>query len=410
VRASLRDLVLRRLGATTHAVASPRFFAEDLGDRATAASGSGLRSCPLIVLRGTVTEAGSGRRASNVLVYGVDSRFFGFHGIVDPPLGLRDALLSPALAEELTARPGTSLLVRVERPEDVSAATLFGRRDDRGRTLRVQVKSVSSAAAMGEFALAPGQQAVKAVFVPLRLAQRALGRDRQANTLLFAAASSSTDAVSSALRRAASIEDLGLRVRALPARGALSIESEGGLLDDPVAEAAQSAADAVSWTSTPVLAYLANSLRHGVHEVPYSLVAGLGPPALADLTGKADEVPPDSIVLGEWAARDLDAKPGDAIDLDYYLWREEGAIETRTARFTVAATVPLAGAAADADLAPAYPRDHRLAPSLGLEPAVSDRPRQGPAARRGLLARAPDHAQGLRAAGPRSRALGASPR
>jgi ABC-type lipoprotein release transport system permease subunit len=355
VRASLRDLVRRRLGATTHAVQSPGFFGEDLSERARTAGGAALRSCPLIVLPGTVSVAESGRRASGVRVYGVDARFFAFHGIADPELGPREALVSEALATELAAGAGTTVLVRVERAEDVSAATLFGRRDDRGRTLRVRVKGVPRAMAMGEFALAPVQQAVKALFVPLRLVQRTLSRDRQANTLLVATTAEGANGAGAAVGRAARLEDLGLRVRSLPARGALSVENEGALLDDAVTEAARSAADRLSWKSGPVLTYLANTMRHAGHEVPYSLVAGLGPPALAELTGKAEAAAPDAIVLGDWAARDLDAKPGDAVELDYYLWREEGAIETRTARFTVSATVPLAGAAADPDLTPSYP-------------------------------------------------------
>jgi putative ABC transport system permease protein len=355
VRASLRDLVLRRLGAATHALESPRFFAEDLAQRASAAGGTRVRSCPLIVQRGTVTLADTGRRAAHVFVYGVDARFFAFHSVADPGLGPREALVSEALAAELRADAGATALIRIESAGDVSAATLFGRRDDRGRTLRVQVKAVAGPAAAGDFALAPGQQAVKAIFVPLRLVQRTLAREGEANTLLFAAAPEGADAVAPAVRRAARLEDLGLRVRSLPSRGVLSVEHEGGLLEDAVAESARRAAEGLSWTSTPVLTYLANSVRHGAHEVPYSLVAGMGPPALAELTGKTEGLAHDSIVLGEWAARDLDAKPGDAVDLDYYVWREEGAIETRSARFTVEATLPLAGAAADRDLAPPYP-------------------------------------------------------
>ncbi len=354
VRASLRDLVLRRLGATTHAVASSRFFGEGLGDRVSAAAGTAVRSCPLIAVRGTASEAGSGRRASGVLVYGVDARFFAFHGVADPALGPREALISEALAAELAAGPGASVLVRVEHEGEVSAATLFGRRDDRGRTLRVQVKAVAAPAAMGDFDLAARQQGVKAVFVPLRLAQRTLAREQQVNTLLFDAGASSGEAIRAALRHAAELEDLGLRVRSLPARGVLSVESDGALLDDSVAQNAGGAAAGLSWRSARVLTYLANRLRHGAREVPYSLVAGLGPAALDELAGKADGAS-DSIVLGEWAARDLEAKPGDSVDLDYFLWQEEGAIETRTARFTVAAIVPLAGPAADPDLAPSYP-------------------------------------------------------
>jgi putative ABC transport system permease protein len=352
VRASLRDLVLRRLGATTDALESPRFFAEDLGER-VAAVGPGLRACPLIALQGAVSEAGSGRRASNVFVYGVDARFFAFHGIADPALGLREALVSEALAAEIGAGAGTPVLIRVEHAEDVSGATLFGRRDDRGRTLRVQVKGIRGAAAMGEFALSPGQQAVKAVFVPLRLLQRTLARDRQANTLIFAT-SAGAENPAAAVRQAANLEDLGLRVRPLTARGALAVESDETLLADAIVAAGTRAAAGLSWTSAPILTYLANSLRHGSREVPYSLVAGLGPPALHAITGHL-QVAPDSIVLGEWAARDLEVEPGDAVELDYYVWREEGAIETRTASFEVAAVVPVAGAAADPDLTPLYP-------------------------------------------------------
>jgi len=354
VRASLRDLVLRRLGATTHAVSGSRFFGEGLGERVSTEAGAGVRYCPLIALRGTVSEADSGRRASGVLVYGVDARFFAFHGIADPALGPREALVSEALAGELAAAPGASVLVRVEHEGEVSAATLFGRRDDRGRTLRVQVKTIATAAAMGEFDLAARQQGTKAVFVPLGLVQRTLARDRQVNTLLFDAGALGGEPIAAALGHAVDLEDLGLRVRSLPARGVLSVESEGALLDEATTQASARAADGLSWKTARVLTYLANSLRHGQREVPYSLVAGLGPAALDEITGTANGGS-DSIVLGEWAARDLEAKRGDSIDLDYYLWQEEGAIETRTARFTVSAVVPLAGAAADPDLAPSYP-------------------------------------------------------
>ena len=48
-------------------------------------------------------------------------------------------------------------------------------------------------------------------------------------------------------------------------------------------------------------------------------------------------------------------KPGDTVTLDYYLWKEEGRLESATATFKAAAIVPLQGEAADPDLVPAYP-------------------------------------------------------
>jgi ABC-type antimicrobial peptide transport system permease subunit len=88
--------------------------------------------------------------------------------------------------------------------------------------------------------------------------------------------------------------------------------------------------------------------------VPYSLVAGLDDVAYARLANRSPGSP-DEIILNDWTARDLGVGPGDEVELDYYVWREEGALETAKASFRVAAVVPLAGAAADRDLTPAYP-------------------------------------------------------
>src|SRR5580704_1424324 len=71
VRASLRDLVLGRLGKTEAVVTSAQFFREQL-----AAEVPG--SAPLIVLQGIVTHDSDRRRASNVAIYGVDERFWRF--------------------------------------------------------------------------------------------------------------------------------------------------------------------------------------------------------------------------------------------------------------------------------------------------------------------------------------------
>jgi hypothetical protein len=61
------------------------------------------------------------------------------------------------------------------------------------------------------------------------------------------------------------------------------------------------------------------------------------------------------IILNEWAARELTAKPGDIISLEYYLWHEDGRLETKTKDFQLFAIVPMTGLAADRNLVPEYP-------------------------------------------------------
>ena len=65
----------------------------------------------------------------------------------------------------------------------------------------------------------------------------------------------------------------------------------------------------------------------------------------------------------------------------YYLWHEEGRLETRQAPFRVAGIVPIRGAAADRDLVPEYPGITRADAPRRLGPAVPGRPVAHPARR-----------------------------
>jgi ABC-type lipoprotein release transport system permease subunit len=345
VRGSLRDLALERLGGTHHVVRAGRDVREALA--------ADLGAIPIIATTGSVTAEDSGRRASGAAVFGVDDRFWRLHGGRRRGPDDREAFLSPALAEELAAGPGGTVLVAVERPADIPSSSLFGRRDDLARTVRVSVAAAVPAAEGGEFALEPTQRPVRAVFVPLALLQRTIERPGRVNTLLVG---SGTDAaaVASRVRAAATLDDLGVRVRAVGG-GAVAVESASGLVDGALARAAGEAAADVARPTSSVLTYLANAIRANGREVPYSVVAAVDGAALAAFGVAAPAGDPPPIVLNDWTARELRAAPGDRVALDYYLWHDEGRLETASAEFAVAAVVPMTGLAADRDLVPEYP-------------------------------------------------------
>ena len=79
MRTSLRALAEERIGRTDAAVVGTRLFDEALADARWPRRGARRR--PSLSLRGVVTEPSSGRRASPVDVWGVDERFWAFHGI-----------------------------------------------------------------------------------------------------------------------------------------------------------------------------------------------------------------------------------------------------------------------------------------------------------------------------------------
>jgi ABC-type lipoprotein release transport system permease subunit len=366
VRTSLRALAEERIGRTDTAVVGARLFDEVLAELLSA---PGRATAPVLALRGVVTEPASGRRAAPVEVWGVDDRFWAFHGVEPPALAAREALLSPALAEELAAAPGASLLLRAEGTHEIPGSTLFGRRDDPGRPLRLRVAGIRGPRALGEFSLRPRQDAARALFVPLATLQAAFGRESRVNLVL--SRGEGPRALEASLARAATLADLGLRLREIEPGREWSLESEDALLADAVVEAARAAARESGLTASASLIYLANELRVGAASVPYSVVAAVDEGLWQLLECDADDslptpsaATPAPIILNDWTARELGARVGDALELEYHVWLEAGRLETRTATFRVSGIVAIAGSAADRELVPDYPgitREARLA-------------------------------------------------
>ena len=268
VRGSLRDLVLSRLGRTNDLVASMGFFREALAQDLVARGAAS--AAPLIATRGFVTHEPSGRRATSVLVYGVDERFWTFNG-VEPHDGV---FVSPALAAELGVTAGDVLLTRLQKPTDIPLESLFAHKEDIGRTVRLTVTGALPAAQMGEFALQPQQGEVRAVFAPLRRMQRDLGVAGRVNTILVGA-SESAPAAKSVLRDAVTLDDLSVKVSAVSGGTAVIVESAGGVVNEALEQATLGAARDLGRPLMPVFTYLANTIRVRDRQVPYSLVAGI---------------------------------------------------------------------------------------------------------------------------------------
>jgi ABC-type antimicrobial peptide transport system permease subunit len=383
VRASLRDLVLQRLGRTDDVVFSTGFFRERLVDELKADrafNDSFDAACPLIVLEGVVSDQITGRRASAVQIYGVDDRFWRFHGrqAMSPP-ETADALLSEGLAQALGTGAGGSILLRVETRAAIPVESLHGRKEDLGRTVRLSVRKVLPSIDLGEFSLRPQQGAVRAVFVPLGRLQSALEREGRVNTILISrrdwvendAQDASRPLIERLVRETARLEDLGLTLRALTNQGSLALESDSAVISDELATTARATGAEQGMAAMPVLSYLANAIRLDDRRIPYSVVTALDlkeiiPRLRAPAAGalrRGSPKPPESlspivrppIVLNAWAARDLGARVGSTVSLDYYVWEEEGRLDTRSVAFQVAGIVPIEGPAADRDLTPNYP-------------------------------------------------------
>ena len=389
VRASLRDLVVQRLGNTDYVITSPGFFrgqlAADIQNDPRFVAGRFEAACPLIAIAGSVTHEPSKRVGSNIRVYGVDERFWKFHKLEGEPAPRnREVLVSEALARELGSKPGDSLVLRVQKPSDIPVESLHSKKEDLGSTLRLTVRETLAPEGLGEFSIQPQQSSVRAVFVPLSLLQKELEQEGKANLILVNEDSRSeteaatqparTELLGRILKDTSSLEDYGIKLRVLNEQQTLSVESVAGMVPETMAERVETASQTAATSGAlPFLSYLVNGIRRDDGRgIPYSIVTGVtvemleimqhdewGHRAGCDASDGHGSVPATAhlppLILNEWAGSDLQVKLGERVTLDYYVWLAEGKLATRSAEFRVACIIPIKGLAADRDLVPDYP-------------------------------------------------------
>jgi len=398
VRGSLRTLTEERLGEIDLAVVTEGMFREDLAERLTAdrsateADSGVTAAAPVIALQGTAEGAESGARAARVAVWGVDGRFAELFA-TDLPLGREEraegqifpsVIVNGALARELGVESGDDLILSFERLSEVPRETLLGRTDPGSvlDSLRLTVRTVlpdygaggsgadrggTGGAGPARFGLTPHQTVPLNAYVSLRELQRELGRPGEANLLLVDTAATPRQ-LAARLEAAVTLGDLGLKLE-VPATSEVSETSDGGfvlvesrelVLRPPAVRAVERVAGELGATAQPVLTYLANSITRvrDASSMPYSTAAALPwppDPAFGELSPSPPELGPDDLMLDAWAAEDLEAAPGDTVEMTFYGVGADDRLTTESATFRVAGVVAMEGLAADRSLTPDFP-------------------------------------------------------
>ncbi len=371
VRASLRNLVLNRLGEISFVITSTGFLREQLASDIQSdpqfATNNLSSVCPLIQLEGTVTHEASKRMGSKVKVYGVDERFWTFNQSDGKAPQSRSVLLSQSLASELGTQFGDSIILRIEKPTDIPLESLHSKKDELGETLRLTVGETLDAKNLGDFSIQPQQTGVRAIFMSLKVLQQELEQPGKVNLILVSQvrAGTQTDktaALNKILRERATDTDLGISLRAITAedQSVIYLEHESKIVSDQLATIAAATAKNLSLRHSEYFSYLANGIDSAGRSIPYSLITAVNDEDFRHLREKSPATTPQSnlppIILNQWAAADLGVRVGDKITIEYYLWQAAtGQLETKTASFQLTGVVPIQGLAADRDLIPDYP-------------------------------------------------------
>ncbi len=378
VRGSLRDMALARLGKVEAAMST--------GDRLfRAALATNLNAAPVLALPGTANSADGARRANKVHVLGVDENFWKL--APTPPaftaIPANGVVLNQPLAEQLGAKPGDEVLLRVSKVSALSQDVSLTPREGQTVALRLKVHAIAGSEQLGRFSLQANQVAPFNAFINLRQLQDRAAAPLEANLAVtdYALRPASDKAFRDLVRPArrllekigladrepvipvpvkpahelanisvwalalARLEDFQLNLRPLTNSSAIELRTPRIFLDPPAVHAAL----AVDTNAQPVLTFLVNLLRAGERATPYSMVTAAGAPFTpADLRD-------DEIVINQWLAEDLQAGPGAEISLTYFQPDSGARLAEATNRFRVRAVVPMQMPWADRTLMPDFP-------------------------------------------------------
>ena len=367
-RMSLRGLVIDRLGEIDHAILANRFFRES--------SLQGLdpnlrhQVHPSIQFSRASAESTTptGRhRAGNLTMLAVDDPFWDVGGQteVTHPSG-REVVINQNLADDLKVSVGDEITLRVPTAEAVPGDSPLGKKEGQvERFPGLRVTAILPNRGLGRFDWRPSQKPPRVIFVDRKFLAEQLKVEGKINAILFshragqpersADLHSAQQEVDRYLEQLdLSLEDLGLRVARVTKRFPDSSEpteskeedvatifdyfhltGEQLLLPDAVVRQVESAFPANRLRK--VLVYLANGIQKVAEEpadpsaprtqlgreVPYSIVAAIDssdplplPYPAPDARSPDDLVP---VVINQWLAEQLQAKPGDRLRLAYYL-------------------------------------------------------------------------------------------
>jgi ABC-type lipoprotein release transport system permease subunit len=389
MRGSLRDLTLDRLGRIEHALVSEQFFRPELAEELAADPQFRehfAAAVPVILLEASIKWQPDGSqdpvRLNGVNLIACDERFWGLGpgGPQTPPQSRKLVVLNRPLAERLGMEVGPTGIGTPEKPTrvmlhlpnlgTVPSGTLLGQKTETVKGHDLTVSEVIPAEGLGRFGLRPNQQLPLNAYVSLELGKWLFRREVQrrgerVNAILVAGRddrseteTGSEQVLENLLRP--KLVDFGIEVEQTPRRY-FNVTTERMLLA-PIADELMFEALAEDDVQ-PALTYLANTIALGERQIPYSTITAVDftdqEPLGPFLTPEGKPIGPleeGQIVLNEWAAEDLGARPGDTIRVTYFEPESpHAAMQETTKPLELAATCALSGAADDEHFTPSVP-------------------------------------------------------
>lgn len=326
MRYTLQHTADQRLGDVTHAVlGGDRFFSLEysLGDVPY--------STGALFLEGVVSTPDGQARANQVSVNGIDQYAGQMMGLDTYPTANK-AFLNTALAKQLGAKVGDTLILRLPEPSALPIDAALVNASKPALALRLEVERIINDEQGGRFSLRAEQRTPLSLFVDDAWLAEQIGMPGRVNAILCVREPESLTP---------KLDDLELSIEP-------SGDGHNALTTPRVFIDASIERDLADLPGQRLLTYMVNTVALGDKQSPYAMVTAAN--TLGDL-----DLADDEIALNQWLANDIGASVGDRVSLTYYLPDEGDRLIEATHTLTVARIVPIEGVFADRTLTPDFP-------------------------------------------------------
>lgn len=347
VRYSLGQLTDVRLGKTHYAVQSgDRFFRQQLARDLEKQTKSHVAS--LLQLEGIALNTDKNTRINLVEVLGVDDSFMRLWNTSLQQPGDDEAILSRNAAEKLDLKPGDEILLKIHKQAKASGNAPFVSEKEPLVVFRLKVTAIADDQQMGRFSLKSNQSAPFNIFISLPAMARNAELTGNANLLLITNnknADLNIQKLDSFIHDSWLPEDAGLEFKKISSKGNYEIRSGRIFIDNNSAKAIKTSIPGAE----PVFTYLVNDISINGKSTPYSFIT-------AEDTGLLKQQLSDrEIIISDWLASDLLAKPGDSLNLKYYKMGSLRKLTEDSTRFCVKMILPITDPIFDRTLMPDFP-------------------------------------------------------
>lgn len=347
VKITLKNRAAERLGWVASAM-NPvdRWFMTGLESRfrtnlSARFAGAEIKTAYAIKLDGSVAKPDETGRANRVNIYGVTADFWNEAGREKfntlPP---KHALINESLAEQLNMKPGDEIIIRVKKPVALSFELPISLQENAYTGLRIKVHAIVSRKEMGNFSLRANQLPPFNLFMRYDEIAQAVEKVGMANLLLcnLDSTTDSSEEFNRLLSDSLTPQDCGIEMR-LVRNNVAELRSERVFIEKQVCDKAVKLVNSEQWkkffdtNATFVLTYLVNLFSRDGKQTPYSIITAANEPLVST------NIKEDEIVIIQWLADDLEAKPGDKIQIQYYLPDAGGKLIEATNIFKIASVV-----------------------------------------------------------------------